>query len=681
MDYSRNRKRLPTKQIVQKKGKKGYNTISKSLVIIIILFLAINILTGFILNSDTGYNNHINSIIKNNSKVFYTDYFFLKVPCLPKKSGEEILLDESGQQVCSSIISYNVLFYGNISYLIGYYPPLIISLMIIIYILKIFGLFNFLDIKVESRTILLVSMISIIIGSLLEIILMESKLPINYIGKTVIYYLNICTGSSNMSKIFIAIALAIIVILYISEYITIPKIKFNLDLKKLKLPNLSNKEDIENENFEDFIENSDDFTPHREETRFNKSVKVPIQSNDIDLNKKKVTFNIVNNITDDIIKDKVDNVIERIQSLAKNTNVILSKIVINEKPRLIEYNVHTESFQKQNKDFALQVKLLGNSSIESDNCYTIYTNRFEKDELNRAKRGGTINQLMKPDFSTFLSMLDKLPASSVANQMLFSPGIDIHGNLMMLDALDCVHIGICGSTTSGKTNTILTALSSLHYLNNPNTFEVWIADPTKILTGMFGSYVARSAEGEEKSADLLRDILEVISIRNDILSTNKVTSILELPPDKKPPIIIFVTDELQFLFNNSAELSTLLSNLASSIATGSKVGVYFWLGTQLLTKSTTGSNIFGNLQTKFVHWLSADIDVMTAWSNASMAKVGNATKLQGFGDFYCGQNSGIVQRGHSIYVPSTSVIQLFDTIKEKTKCDQLTLVPTLEKHV
>jgi DNA segregation ATPase FtsK/SpoIIIE-like protein len=314
--------------------------------------------------------------------------------------------------------------------------------------------------------------------------------------------------------------------------------------------------------------------------------------------------------------------------------------------------------RNQNKQvFKVELRSLGMVSEDNDQL-VIIVNKFNKETAEQLIRKN--KQLPGIKTAEFFSKLDTVDTSDL--QLPFSPGMDIFGNPIILDALSTGHIGVAGQTQAGKSNTISTSIMSLHKLSK-GKFNMWIVDPTKVVAEAFKEYVQQIAT-MDNALEVIREIKQEINVRNDMLSANNALNIRELPEEIKPTTLIVVVEELRQLFDSERyrkEASEIVSTVESIIATGAKVGVYFWLCTQYLNKTGSSSIIHSQLQTRFVHWLNSPIENQTVWGNTDIANNAMATMLQGAGDFYLGvAGRSMPQRGHSVYITGKEIKEFFN---------------------
>ena len=373
-------------------------------------------------------------------------------------------------------------------------------------------------------------------------------------------------------------------------------------------------------------------------------------------------------------KQKVDTAIKRLTAVCQIHDVKLNSVKVKELPRVLEFVITPAFMLKTQKKNSMKVELRSLGTVTDSNDYEsiiVIMNKYTKNEVNQI-----INQfgtLPNNDTKRFFGKVAMLETAS--ERLPFCPGMDIYGNPVLLDAVSCGHIGIAGQTQSGKTNTIITSILTLHQLA-AGKFDMWIIDPTKIVAEAFKNHVSKYAMYDD-ALELIQEVQREINVRNDKISVKGYLHFKEIPGAERPTPIIVVVEELHKLLDNELykkKANEVISIIESTIATGAKTGVYYWLCTQYFNKSGSSSIIHSQLQTRFVHWLNSS-EATSVWGNASLANEAVPTLLQGAGDFYLGvSGSSSAKRCHSVYISGTDITEFFSKQskqKENVVCQSL----------
>lgn len=245
----------------------------------------------------------------------------------------------------------------------------------------------------------------------------------------------------------------------------------------------------------------------------------------------------------------------------------------------------------------------------------------------------------------FQSALSQYQYSNKAFKLPVLIGVDETGNPVFADLTAAVHSFVAGKTGSGKSVFVHSLLHSLLKLNPPEQVQVAILDPKKTEYQDFmqtysniygGSIVTDSNEMDS----VLRELVDEVERRNDLLQAQGKKNIAELPAGRvSPHYIVVMIDEVANLLSKNKEVEDLLCQLAEKARSA---GIFLLLSTQTPNSESFSQRLRANITTRIafsvVNAKAAEIVLGESGSGAE--------KLAGSGDHLVKWNGGEVRFLH-----------------------------------
>jgi hypothetical protein len=249
----------------------------------------------------------------------------------------------------------------------------------------------------------------------------------------------------------------------------------------------------------------------------------------------------------------------------------------------------------------------------------------------------------------FQSALSQYQYSNKAFKLPVLIGVDETGNPVFADLTAAVHSFVAGKTGSGKSVFVHSLLHSLLKLNPPEQVQVAILDPKKTEYQDFmqtysniygGSIVTDSNEMDS----VLRELVDEVERRNDLLQAQGKKNIAELPTGQvSPRYVVVVVDEVANLLSKNKEVEDLLCQLAEKARSA---GIFLLLSTQTPNSESFSQRLRANIPTR--------ISFSVVNAKASEIVLGEsglrAEKLAGSGDHLVKWNDGKIQFLHGYNV-------------------------------
>jgi energy-coupling factor transporter ATP-binding protein EcfA2 len=239
-------------------------------------------------------------------------------------------------------------------------------------------------------------------------------------------------------------------------------------------------------------------------------------------------------------------------------------------------------------------------------------------------------------FSTVLEQLAQLdPLRGCARVPI---GVDSAGELHFADLASSgrSHILVAGSTGSGKSEWLRTALAGLIATNTPDTLRLVTLDPklaafndlehSKYLWKPNAWWIQG---GETQASELFQDLIEEMDRRYRLVRSLGVDNLAEyvVRSGKPLPRIVCVCDEyFSLIAQQKTEQQAIESAVSLLGAKGRAAGVHLVLATQQPSRRTITGAIQANLPCRVALWLQSAIE-----SNMILGQAG-AERLTGAGD-------------------------------------------------
>lgn len=245
----------------------------------------------------------------------------------------------------------------------------------------------------------------------------------------------------------------------------------------------------------------------------------------------------------------------------------------------------------------------------------------------------------------FQSALSQYQHSGKSFKLPVLIGVDETGSPVFADLAAAVHSFVAGKTGSGKSVFVHSLLHSLLQLNSPEYVQIAILDPKKTEYQDFmqkysniygGSIITDSNEMD----GVLRELVDEVERRNDLLQAQGKKNIAELPAGRvSPHYIVVMIDEVANLLSKNKEVEDLLCQLAEKARSA---GIFLLLSTQTPNSESFSQRLRANITTRIafsvVNAKAAEIVLGESGSGAE--------KLAGSGDHLVKWNGGEVRFLH-----------------------------------
>lgn len=272
--------------------------------------------------------------------------------------------------------------------------------------------------------------------------------------------------------------------------------------------------------------------------------------------------------------------------------------------------------------------------------------RLKRPALIRQEGGALSIDLERSDrqilpFDAFLSQLPS-PASSGNARLL--AGIDLNGKAHLVDlATECPHILVAGTTNSGKSEWLLSAIASLLETNTPQTLRLLLIDPKRV------SFQALSAspfllepiqQSAEEAIEALARLNEVMEQRYSLFSqygAKDLEALRTVLGASTPPRIVCFCDEYGNLAASKKHRESI-ENLVNRLGSKARAaGIHLVIATQdpraKILSPTLKANLGGRICLK----------TTSATQSQMMLEENGAESLLGYGDLLFKSNGSPVR--------------------------------------
>ncbi len=266
-----------------------------------------------------------------------------------------------------------------------------------------------------------------------------------------------------------------------------------------------------------------------------------------------------------------------------------------------------------------------------------------------AREGGTLAvEVPRPDAEpvNLVRMLRRLKHMPPVTACL---GLAEDGRplLLRLPSPDVAHVLVAGSTGSGKTELIRTALWSLAIANRQAQLQIVLIDPKRRGFGPLSKLphlIAPPVSSVADSITLLQRIVEEMERRD----REEITS---------PHLVIAIDEGMDLIMTGGKEVDTLLTRIAQR---GREAGIHLLVGAQNPSSSVFSSLLKANFPVRLVGRVSSANDARVAAGIAGT----HAEKLLGRGDFVA-VAAGETTRFQAAFIPSNDLSILRNSILQR----------------
>ena len=264
----------------------------------------------------------------------------------------------------------------------------------------------------------------------------------------------------------------------------------------------------------------------------------------------------------------------------------------------------------------------------------------------------------------FDKMVDSLKASKANIPMAL--GMDVNGELSVIDVAQMHHVLILGDTGSGKTVFINSFLNSILFSRTPDQVRILLADLGDYGLSVYNGIPHLLSSVMTKPEDVLKAMEDLCSEmeRRMVLFRESSTNSIKVFNDvagknneSRLPYIVFVIDEyapIMIGFKNQFE-----HWIKRITAVARFCGIHFVLTTRSVCKDVVSSVISGNIPT-VINFRTKDASELTT----SVIRKDSANLL-GRGDFLFSRSySGTAQRFQGAYI-DLEVGEIVSSMKKK----------------
>ena len=219
--------------------------------------------------------------------------------------------------------------------------------------------------------------------------------------------------------------------------------------------------------------------------------------------------------------------------------------------------------------------------------------------------------------------------------------------LIRLPSPDVAHVLVAGSTGSGKTELIRTALWSLAIANRQAQLQMILIDPKRRGFGPLSELphlMTPPVSSVSDSIALLQRVVEEMERRDQ----EEITS---------PHIVVAIDEAMDLLMTGGREVDTLLTRIAQR---GREAGIHLLVGAQNPSSSVFSSLLKANFPVRLVGRVSSANDARVAAGISGT----HAEKLLGRGDFVA-VAAGETTRFQAAFIPRNDLSILRSSILQR----------------
>jgi DNA segregation ATPase FtsK/SpoIIIE-like protein len=206
---------------------------------------------------------------------------------------------------------------------------------------------------------------------------------------------------------------------------------------------------------------------------------------------------------------------------------------------------------------------------------------------------------------TFSSILHQLPRSDGQGCSRAPLGVDLNGRLQFVDLAspNNPHLLVAGTSGSGKSEWLRSAIAGLMYSNTPQTLRLVLIDPKRTaFAELKGSAYLRSADGlvyppEHSAFDVLDSLIDEMEGRYKLFEQNLVGDLPEYraKTGNVLPRIICVCDEYADLLIDRAATKATGAAINRLGAKARAAGIHMIIATQYPDRKTVDGALKMNL--------------------------------------------------------------------------------------
>ena len=276
----------------------------------------------------------------------------------------------------------------------------------------------------------------------------------------------------------------------------------------------------------------------------------------------------------------------------------------------------------------------------------------------------------KPDPGTvaWSEVFNLREVSQHPSSTAFPIGIGVDNQPIVADLSDpnMAHALIAGTSGSGKSEFLKTAVATLAARNSPLELKFSLIDPKRLTFGMIrnSQYLAGPVIFSlEEALVCLADAAEEMDRRYEVLLEEGFTKLSDrfASGKKEIPFSVLVFDEFADLVHSGKEGRKEFELLVARIsAKGRAAGVHLFVATQRPDRETVGGLLKANLPLKVC------FRVTNAVNSTIVLDQPGAEKLLGRGDFLCDRGKGL-ERGQASPDLPGKIPKSFRTVSEASR--------------
>jgi len=234
--------------------------------------------------------------------------------------------------------------------------------------------------------------------------------------------------------------------------------------------------------------------------------------------------------------------------------------------------------------------------------------------------GGRIAlDLQRPDRQTvhFSEIRAQLPARNELLGNACAPiGVDLNGQLRLADFSqpENAHLLLAGTTGSGKSEWLRSAIAGLLLTNTPATLRLALADPKRSAFQFLREspfLYSEIAYDEEQVFELLKSLVAEMEKRYQLMGEHGADTLTELAQKtgQPHPRIFFICDEYAYLMTGDTRTRKRLEELIKKLGFKARAaGIHMILATQQPSRQVVTGTIKANLNAKVGLLTASDIE-------------------------------------------------------------------------
>jgi len=210
-----------------------------------------------------------------------------------------------------------------------------------------------------------------------------------------------------------------------------------------------------------------------------------------------------------------------------------------------------------------------------------------------------------PQTVTFGSIVEQLPKPGGGACSRAPLGVDLNGRLQFVDLASSnnPHVLVAGTSGSGKSEWLRSAIAGLMFSNTPETLRLVLIDPKRMaFAELKGSPFLQSPEGlvyppEDSAFDVLDSLIEEMERRYKLFEKSLVSDLPEYvsKTGKALPRIVCVCDEYADLLVDRAATKSVEAAISRLGAKARAAGIHLIIATQYPDRKTVNGALKMNL--------------------------------------------------------------------------------------